>query len=45
MTFGALDYIGIVIVAALALIYLTTIRKDIKEYAEMDPMPKRKDGC
>lgn len=45
LTFGALDYIGIVIVAALALIYLTTIRKDIKEYAEMDPMPKRKDGC
>ena len=44
-TLRALDYIGIVIVAGLALIYITTIRKDIKEYAEMDPMPKRNDGC
>ena len=44
-TLKALDYIGIVIVAGLALIYITTIRKDIKEYAEMDPMPKRHDGC
>lgn len=44
-TLKALDYIGIVIVAGLALIYITTIRKDIKEYAEMDPMPKRNDGC
>ena len=40
-TFGALDYIGTVIVIVLAVIYLTTVRKDIKDYAEIDPMPKR----
>lgn len=44
-TLSALDYIGIVIVAALTLIYITTIRKDMKEYAEMDPMPKGNDRC
>ena len=41
ITFGALDYIGIVIVAVLALMHLTTVRSDIKEYAAIDPMPKR----
>ena len=41
ITFGALDYIGIVIVAVLALMHLTTVRSDIKEYAATDPMPKR----
>lgn len=40
-TFGALDYIGIVIVAVLAFMHLTTVRNDIKEYAAIDPMPKR----
>ena len=40
-TFGALDYIGIVIVVVLAAIHLTTISTDIKDYAKMDPMPKR----
>ena len=38
--FGALDYIGIVIVIILALMHLTTVRNDIKGYAEIDPMPK-----
>lgn len=41
--FGALDYIGMVIVVALAIIHLTTVRKDIKGYAEMDPMPTEAD--
>ena len=40
-TFRALDYIGVVIVIVLALMHLTTVRKDIADYAEMDPMPKR----
>ena len=39
-TFHALDYIGTAIVILLALIHLTTVYKDIKDYAEMDPMPK-----
>jgi len=38
-TFGALDYIGIVIVVVLAAIHLTTVSKDLKDYAKMDPMP------
>ena len=41
ITFGALDYIGVVIVLALATIHIVTIRADIKEYAAIDPMPKR----
>lgn len=41
ITFGALDYIGVVIVIVLAVIHLTTVRGDIKDYAEIDPMPKR----
>lgn len=40
-TLGALDYIGILIIVILALMHLTTVRKDIKDYAKMDPMPKR----
>ena len=40
-TFGALDYIGIVIVVVLAAIHLTTVSKDLKDYAKMDPMPKK----
>lgn len=39
-TFHALDYIGAAIVVLLTLIHLATIYKDIKDYAEMDPMPK-----
>ena len=41
LTFGALDYIGILIIIILALMHLTTVRKDIKDYAKIDPMPKR----
>ena len=37
---GALDYMGIVVILILAVIHLTTIRQDMKEYAEIDPMPK-----
>ena len=40
-TFGALDYIGILIIIILALMHLTTVRKDIKDYAKIDPMPIR----
>ena len=40
-TLGALDYIGILIIIILALMHLTTVRSDIKGYAEIDPMPKR----
>ena len=40
-TFKALDYIGVVIIVILVLMHLSTVRKDIKDYAEMDPMPKR----
>jgi phosphatidylglycerophosphate synthase len=40
-TFGALDYIGIVIVIALALMYITAVRNDIKGYAKIDPMPEQ----
>ena len=40
-TLKALDYIGVVIILILVLMHLTTVRKDIKDYAEMDPMPKK----
>ena len=40
-TLGALDYIGILIIVILALMHLTTVRNDIKDYTEMDPMPER----
>ena len=40
-TLKALDYIGVVIILILVLMPLTTVRKDIKDYAEMDPMPKK----
>lgn len=38
---GSLDYIGIMVIIVLALMHLTTVRKDIKDYAEIDPMPKK----
>jgi phosphatidylglycerophosphate synthase len=40
-TLGALDYIGILIIIILALLHLTTVRNDIKDYAKIDPMPER----
>ena len=40
-TFKALDYIGIAIVIILAIMHLTTVRNDIKDYAKIDPMPGR----
>ena len=40
-TFKALDYIGIALVIILAIMHLTTVRNDIKGYAEIDPMPGR----
>ena len=41
ITFKALDYIGVAIVIILAIMHLTTVRNDIKGYAEIDPMPER----
>lgn len=43
ISFGALDIIGGVIVAMLALVYVVTIFKDLDEYAKMDP-PKKWNG-
>lgn len=40
-TLASLDIIGIVVLVVLAVIYLTTIMKDGKDYAEMDPLPKK----
>ena len=40
-TFGALDYVGMFVIVVLALMYLMAVRKDIRDYAEMDPMPKK----
>ncbi len=40
-TFKALDYIGVVIIVVLALMHITTVRNDLKGYAEIDPMPKQ----
>ena len=37
--FGALDYIGLVIVVLLAVLHLRTVAGDIKDYAKLDPMP------
>lgn len=39
--YHALDFIGMAIVVVLAVIHLVTISSDIREYAVMDPMPKK----
>ena len=44
-TLSALDYIGIVIIIVLALMHLTTVLKDIKDYAKIDPMPGKDREC
>lgn len=40
LVFGALDYIGVVIVLILVVLHLAEVRKDVRDYAEMDPMPR-----
>ena len=40
VVFRAMDYVAVVILFMLALIYLTTIVKDAKEYARIDPPHK-----
>ncbi|MBR5810034.1 MAG: CDP-alcohol phosphatidyltransferase family protein [Bacteroidales bacterium] len=40
LVFGALDYIGVAIVIVLAVLHLAEVRKDVRDYAEMDPMPR-----
>lgn len=42
VVFGVLDYVGVVVVAVLVVIYLVTVSKDLKGYAVADPMPKKK---
>jgi len=41
--FHALDYPGLVILAILILIYVVTIWNDLRYYAKIDPMPKRRE--
>lgn len=41
LTFKALDYIGIAIIIILAILHLTTVFNDMKDYAEIDPVPHR----
>ena len=41
LTLESLDYFGILVFAVLALIYLTTVIKDARDYAKKDPLPKR----
>ena len=38
---GALDYIGILIIIILAFMHLTTVCNDIRDYAKIDPMPRK----
>ena len=38
---GALDYIGLLIILILSIMHIVTVRNDIKDYAKIDPMPKR----
>ena len=40
VTLAALDYVGVIVLLALAAIYLYNIVNDAKGYAMMDPMPK-----
>ena len=41
LVFGPLDFAGIVVSIVLALIYINTVIKDAKGYAEADPLPKK----
>ena len=38
---GALDYIGILIIIILAFMHLTTVCNDIRDYAKIDPIPRK----
>lgn len=38
---GALDYIAIVIIVILAVMHITTVLADAREYAKADPLPKK----
>ena len=40
-TLASLDYVGIIVFVVLLMIYMVTIVKDSRDYAEMEPMPKR----
>lgn len=39
LVFKALDYVGLAVTLALAVIYIVTVRNDIRDYAAADPMP------
>ena len=41
VTLEPLDYFGILVFIVLAIIYLTTVIKDARDYAQKDPLPKR----
>lgn len=43
VTFGALDYIAMVILFILCIMHVSTVIHDAREYAEMDPLPKREE--
>ena len=40
LSFGIMDYVGIIILIALVIVYLHSLRKDAQEYAKMDPLIK-----
>lgn len=42
IVFRVLDYVGVVVVAVLVVMYLVTVIKDLKGYAIADPMPKKR---
>jgi len=44
-TLKALDYVGMAIIVILMVIHLTTVISDAREYAEIDPLPKRKQNA
>ena len=41
VVFRALDYAAVVILAALTLMHLTSVVQDAREYARIDPLPKK----
>ena len=41
IVFRILDYVGVVVVAVLVVMYLVTVSKDMKGYAVADPLPKK----
>ena len=38
--FGIMDFVGLVVLVALIIVYLNSLRKDAQEYAKLDPLVK-----